>query len=207
MRLHEIELPTKAGIATIKWVSYGKTPSIRDQEIRLPSEVNNEFFALDGGNKFLFVNDGPDPREFWFGGTDAKSVFLVEVTEEAFEAFVDKGENGFFDHLKPDKIKELERVWKTQAGRQGDIWYLKVSLSWTKFDSLVGLIDSESSESGIVTGPVFGTRHTLTGRCIERDDLVIGSGVLEAPNHPTVKLNGPHVLMQNDGLQEPESAD
>lgn len=249
MRLAEMtELPTRAGQAELVFVDpednktifgrdYFPLPSRRENRIFLlqDSEYRKyEFTFLRCGQQFIFCDYYDGLSEYvseygWFGGWDESSAFLTEVTQEAFDAYEDNGEQGFYDYLKPEAIRFLEKHTGRSSLRQGDIFLFPLDISWEMVTGLslafvAGLgVVREIKPIEVNEHPVLGTRHQFTG-IYEEHGYLIGEhfpevagwpisvafashGVLEAPDHKPVAIQAVHLIQQARGLFDPAAAD
>lgn len=221
-------LPQQAGKATIRWSTSEEGPRRKGSEIVLPLTETAEFLPLKKGVQFLYREE-PGHR-FHFGGTD-ENPFLAELdgtVVEAVSAIGKKGEDVFYDFLKPDRVKFLEEVTGEPAPRQGDIFAPRIGWGWKDiraFASVTGLLlHGDEEKKGEVR--VFGTRHVLKGRCLQAEvyelkwgwdrtlagikkitQTLFATGVLEAPDHSPIQLEGIHVLHQVEVLYRPREAD
>lgn len=216
MKLFEIgELPKKAGVAKLKFNNNGTTPEIpyrRGSTIKLPGNSEVEYFSLMDGVQFLLRSTDKNKKPlFWFGGTDEQP-FLVRLRQEPFLSFMNRGEEGLFNDLKPHVIKKLEKELKWSTKRQGDIFAIKLPYTWDDLKRN-SLIFSDRAVEAVEQKKinVFDTRHNLNG-LISRvsfysSKYFIGEGVLSAPDHAPLKIEGPHLLAQTQGLYDPQNAD
>lgn len=215
-------LPEKAGRAVLQFWPGVAAPE-RDKElIKLPSRQGElVYHALRGGGQFL-VEVG---RHAYFGGTDDdESVFLVEVTKEALQAFADGSEREFYDSLKPKALKKLEEDNPHgETRRQGDIFAFWCPIFGKSASELVMEYTKElESWRGTTTVQVvdavdiqFGTtRHYVNGRSIRitwederrasRDDETYYVGEMTAPDHkPLVFGKRPHLLFPAANVVRP----
>ena len=214
MKLFELHtLPKTAGLAELE---PGKNwQPVRDgKKINIPFFPEVEFFVLKDGDQFLLRFSCDNRYQYFFGGTDEQP-FLVQLRDEPFFAFVRGGEQGFFEALKPPMIRELEKIYQTTAKRQGDIFAMPIPYTWQELQDAIFVSCGRKLE--IEGGPknmgsdVFHTRHNLKGKVIkyglEHEIRMFGEGVLEAPDHAPVKLEGVHLLGQATGLFDPPRAD
>lgn len=219
-------LPRQAGEAVIRWSS-AEGPVRKGPEIVLPLLEGISFIPLQDGQQFLYVY-GPKAVNYarvsgcWFGGTD-ENPFLVRLNDgdylrQSIRAIEKEGESVFYEALRPEDLGGLEKFTQTTAKRQGDIFALPISPSWSSlqkemercsamFGAQIVVVKSEKK----VECPVFGTRHILKGTCAEvRADSIVrtfATGALEAPDHSPLGLDNVHALFQSAGLYRPEQAD
>ncbi|OHA08868.1 MAG: hypothetical protein A3B37_00775 [Candidatus Sungbacteria bacterium RIFCSPLOWO2_01_FULL_59_16] len=230
MRLFEIlekHLPQQAGKATIQW-STRTTPKREGTIITLPIEEDGEFIPLKGGEQFLYLwrSHYGNQDHVLFGGTD-ENPFLAELdpgAKKAALAIPDHGEGVFYNYLKPESVKRLERLLGVTAPRQGDIFAVPVGWNWRMMRALAEHIGLATEGNETKTGEmrVFGTRHVLSGQWlttitfwkerwgtkVEREQrALLATGVIEAPDHSPLVLNGVHALVQVEVLARPEEAD
>lgn len=170
----------------------------------------------------------------YFGGTDegpAHSQFLVRLEPRIFGVFRQKGETAFYQSLKPWLIEKLEeRYGSERTSRQGDIWAYALPLTWEDIlrrelkrgyrDFAVERSPVRSRRTRRLVG-VFDTRHILRGWGVEEvaSATLLGTstawsswetvaeGRIEAPDHKSLLLNGPHALAQTAYLWGSEGAD
>lgn len=218
MKLFEMRrLPEKAGLATLEFADPRKIyEPIRGAEtIKLPADGEAEFFELHKGEQFLFRHtDCYGKSQWWFGGTDERP-FLVRLQQEAFRAFQNGGEPGFYEFLKPESTAQFEELFSTQAERQGDIFAVPLPFSWEKLMRLTVLFVLEDKEPAQVKKEsVLETRHTITGLRMnvisfgQWSDGTLVQGLLEAPDHSPRELKkGVYFLSQARGLSNPREAD
>jgi len=233
MKLSEMEvLPQKAGVAILKFVDEadknewtGRSLPVRDGvTIVFPKDPNLEFIPLVEGRQFFVVVPPGRTRKnshepaYWFGGTEY-GPFLVEMHERPYQVLRREGEKGFYEELKPEIIAGLEEVFGVFAERQGDIFAFPFADSIAELNSIYNLFDLEARVrfSFVSEFPVFNTRHKLTGfYALWRRTATVGGhdeefafaqGVIEAPDHPPLKLSKIHLLAQADGLARPTDAD
>jgi hypothetical protein len=204
--------PTKAGVAALSFDKDISLPSLADNVIHLPSGEENDFFCLKKGKQFLFVQEGMLDNSYWFGGTD-ESPFVVEITGYAFHAFETGGEKGFYDFLKPEIIKKLEKKFKVKAKRQGDIWAFPLPFITWECLELLRMLDLEcyTFENEKSVG-VLETRHTIEGNYMDLEVSenevsggnyrVFAQGTLKSPNHAPLELETLHLLAQTNGLAD-----
>lgn len=223
MRLFEMkELPAKAGLAVLEWDKGISRPERDESTIAAPRNAGVEFFALKEGVQFLLLITavGSDQRQqgVYFGGTDEQP-FLVELETEAFRAFIEGGEAGFFAALKPKLIKDIEQTYRGREAaerrtkRQGDIFAHALRWPWK------GLILHHLKLLGTeltlrhAECALFGTRHDFRGLLGEFKlpetavKALVGEGIVEAPDHSPLELKIPHVLAQASLLRNPKKAD
>lgn len=220
MRLFEVEqkfggLPKKAGVAVLDWNDEGPT---RDGEIiKLPTNAEAQFFPLLDGAQFLFQIPGRESVRAFFGGTDEQP-FLVEM-EPSVIFSLRGGDEEFFNSIKPNGAKVLEEAFDTKAVRQGDWFAVPLPLSWKVTCGMAALVEHnpkviEPSNEKEREVQLRGTRHTLIVerfiRMRERnylDCILVGEGLLKAPDHKDRVLKGPHAFFQTAHLVDPKAAD
>ncbi len=234
-------LPSRAGLAEIRFTEATpeatRAPQRNGAEIVLPNDPRSEFFPLKNGEQFLFQFTAG--RQIWFGGTDEQP-FLTQLDNDILRAFKKEGELGLYEALKPQLVRDLERLLGVVTKRQGDIFAVPLPFSWEdikRFASLALIVAPFIHLGGTFMhclsmwrgrfapwkGNVFGTRHVINASCataevdmemfLEKTHYIIhkahmlAEGVLVAPDHVPLKLCGVHVLVQADGLFDPERAD
>lgn len=215
MKLFEMgtKAPTSAGKARLVFTKDVVVPTLEDEVIRLPADPEAEFFPLKDGDQFLFRCSIPPERRgdsaqqsVWFGGTDEQRPFSVRLHEDAFSAFIRGRERGFYNSLKPEVIRVME-TRSRKAKRQGDIFAVLFPLTWEELTTAQGLIERSSLDiQEVDQAPVYNTRHRFTGRIVQSFYLkrsysvILGCGVLTAPDHEPLKLGSVHVLAQAANL-------
>lgn len=198
-------------------------PAREGAQISFPFAFDEiSMYELMNGQQFLIVPG--DGRRPYFGGTD-EAPFMVQLESVHLANFVRGGEATFYDGLKPTKIKNYEEIFGGEALRQGDIWALALPMGWDELRAYYrkstgeqrGLKISEGSRS------ILKTRHVITGKWAKdrpraplqeagsykytrrylsiRDDVV--EGIMTAPDHAPLKLDGPHVLTRTAGIAIP----
>jgi len=209
------ERPKVAGVAKIK---YGTTAFDRAERrgstITLPND--STVYKLERGRKFVAVVAQPswmNGERGWFGGTDEKP-FLAELNRDAIDALLSYSEEFFFQFLRPESIDEVADKTGAKPRRQGDIFAIKLPLSWKAIATrdfgkrrwLENILDNDYMYGeGNRSHNVFNTRHRLQGPASLLEDgfgepRMIGEGILKAPDHKPVKLVGPHLIQQANGL-------
>lgn len=208
------KLPARADRAVLERVDWGRFPRREGKIIRIPNSFLEwaDIFCLQGGRQLLIRSYDPD--HLCFLGTDEQP-FCVELQMEALRHFQRRGEEGFYEVLKPLTIMLLEQAWgRGRTGRQGDIFTYKLrhNMWWPLIKEYVGEADKISLRHNY-RDPLFRTRHLHTGyyttlyldECQEY--VEIGDGRIEAPDHSTRLLKGPHVFAQTRFLKRPQEAD
>jgi hypothetical protein len=212
------EVPYDHGRREIQDVS---VPERFGEDIFLPPVRNAEFHLLNDGSQFLYrippVESSRGYRysgSLYFGGTD-ENVFLVQLEQRLYNLFIKDGEDRFYDALKPEPIKNVEEKWKIVTKRQGDIFASPLPISWEEIEKVIYLYLFKKPEVvEVEEKTIFGTRHKITGPCIEnlqtktyRPSYSIAEGLIEAPDHTPLELEGLHLLAQTNGLVDPTQAD
>lgn len=234
MKLKEMSSrPSKAGLAEIVYSSYRReTPHREGAMIMLPDNPDGlDFFPLKNGHQFLAAISPPplmpgnDPgTNYWFGGTD-EGPFLVQLRHEPYDVLTTKGEDAFFEALKPPVIRELEREFGVASRRQGDIWAVPLPFGWDELNRMFIVCGERNAgidpwivrPHPIENHPLFGTRHRLTGQgngvtrwtmtAHNPPHSVYAEGIISAPDHSPMDLTGLHVLRQAEVLVRPNEAD
>lgn len=217
MRIAEMDtLPKTAGVAKLRFLPPNEMPqrslALRDKDIIYLDREDSRFYPLKNGEQFLFTTtDGRDNRFLYFGGTD-ENPFLVELHMSAFEYVLD-GEGAFFEQLKPEFIRETEAKFKVKTKRQGDIFAIR---PYPKLNDLLqnnAKGHNKAEVSVVEKASLFGTRHQFTGLFGLVKDArgsvlaEFGEGLLEAPDHEPLKLEGPHLFRQALYIVRPTEAD
>jgi len=207
--------PCTFGVAELRFerLSLERRIGRRGDTIFFPPEwVQTEVYPIQDGEQFLLA----EQERTFFGGTDEQP-FVVELEPEHLERFRSGGETAFYSGLRPPNLVKYESLLGTKAVRQGDIWALSFGVSWEELKlnwdrssgcrQTLGVVESSTK--------VFRTRHTLVGRRASRRTRVLtktgfiglrgitGDGVLSAPDHADLHLEGPHLLMQTPGILDP----
>lgn len=231
MQLIEMErLPKKAGRAVLKFSPWARWIHREGDTIAIPLKPSVEFYPLLEGEQFLVrwhrhrcqnCGTATQPFELYFGGTDQRTSFLVDLYRTAFRYFQRGSEPAFYRALKPLVIRVLEARWgRDRTRRQGDIFAYPLPWGWDKLTKRAieqrddwFYIDHERTDM------LFSTRHRLTGYLgrvggptvglTERGTsiLTVGEGRVIAPDHEPLKLDGPHIIAQTAQLRYPHSAD
>ena len=227
MRLFEMkDLPKVADKAVLEWDKGIQNPKRDGKKIWLPRHDSVEFFPLQNNRQFLLLSkekkDGDHYserkiQELFFGGTD-ENPFLVQLRkDETFRTFKMHGENGFYDILKPKRVKNLEETFKAKSIRQGDWFMVPFPIDWKSFISTLAFLGGDKLNN-LQEGKELSlgsTRHLISGKMIQtntwysgdKEHAYIGEGVVSAPDHKSKKLNSPHVFIQVDILHNPQKAD
>ncbi|HUC20249.1 MAG TPA: hypothetical protein VMR98_02010 [Candidatus Polarisedimenticolaceae bacterium] len=164
--------------------------------------------SLLGGRQFVITFMDDPSYGVFYGGTDGGSVFLVQLNDSMlWWTLRDRGEEAFFEALKPDIIKRLERELGSEGTRrQGDIYALPLPVGW------LGIGEPKSGEH-----QVGETRHMISGRWMEIGDEgltisvvsigkdvhlmgLVGEGMLSAPDHSSVDLIHPHLIVRSGAV-------
>lgn len=220
MKLYELRTrPKVAGTANLIFghPDQNKRPPLREgPNIFLPDDPELDFHPLENGQKILIrlvaAGDGARQITYWFGGTE-ENPFLVRVDQVAFDAFKQSGEQGFFNALKPQIITRIEEAFKLTTKRQGDIFAVPLPFSVQDFTRAANLfaMDSSANFSEAAFQPILGTRHILKGfysnARIFGTVHPLGWGVVEAPDHSPLSLDGIHLLAQANCLIDSRNAD
>jgi len=165
--------------------------------------------VFDDWSQFVFYQT--NPGSLWFGGTDERP-FLVRLDANLSRDF-DKGVDTFFDAMVPDLIKQLEaRFGEKPRRRQGDIFMYELPYGFSEIRGLLSMTKREPIPEQRKETPVYGTRHTFSGRffrcsLLGTQSTIIGQGKLIAPDHEPVALRSTHALAQARGLFSPKIAD
>ena len=210
------EVPEKIGEAEIvfegwKSDSYSRNrqflPRRQSRTIVLPDEPDTKFYWVMNDKQFLFTSGEENNRKLFFGGMD-ESPFLVELNFSMIENLID-GSEAFFQALKPKRVKNWEEALKTKAKRQGDFFAIPFfKTDWGAF--LKQHLGKKGSVEMRIADemPLNGTRHRLNGLvAIGEGNLVLGDGVINAPDHEPLLLDGPHLIEQAVGFLRPQEAD
>lgn len=214
------ELPEKCGKARIVYEADKERPRREKEVIYLPatSRLRSKMHLLRHGTQFLFSisREVNYESELWFGGMDEEP-FLTRLSLSVLREFQARGEDGFFESLKPRQIIEMECITGRKTKRQGDIFAMPVPFSWESIKMMAHFATDQKNEPGrtIVDKDisVYDTRHKFTGMYTPVTIKVASlsfrffEGDLIAPDHEDLALKGPHVLAQAINLFDPKNAD
>jgi hypothetical protein len=211
------ELPKRIGEAEIEirprqmesWRGPQPLAERKDKTLVLTESKEARVFSLLKGQQFLYT--APDTasnstRRLFFGGMD-ESPFMVELDYGFIEHLID-GERAFFESLKPAIIKSGEQVFSSKTRRQGDFFAVK-SKKNMDLSSLMRahLKQHEITFKVVEELPLKETRHMFTGLLGRTTGGFIAEGILKAPDHEPLLLDGPHIVEQALGLLRPKIAD
>lgn len=216
------EIPKNAGKAKIEWVDpgYDDRPSRKGNIICLPAHNKAEFYKLAWGVQFLFVLPGrySNERSLYFGGTDEEP-FLVGLQPHLIDKYKEGGDKAFYNTLKPSIIGELEQEMRVESERQGDIFAIPLPMSWEalimsqKFYAVTNGGDEwEDEPTQVKAKSLFGTRHLFSGTELNvslegRREVMVGQGIVEAPDHADLVLDRVYLFAQTAFLFNPKQAD
>lgn len=180
-----------------------------------PRHSRHKFYSLNSDKQFVYLQ-----RDFryenytvYFGGTDETTVFLTRLVRQAGKILRDKGEQAFYDFLKPDRIKYFEQRFNITALRQGDWMAVGTGRTWLDWQDAIELfLVTDLGPGRVESLNLNQTRHSLTGQFISvggsRDRWYLVEGVIEAPDHQPLVLSGQvYVVQQAHGLYQPMTAD
>ena len=193
------QLPVKAGAAALHFGDC--KPRVEGREIHLSFEPEAEFHPLQGGSQFLLARGvEASPLSYLFGGTDEGHAFLVPVTAEAYTAFLEGGQGGFYRALMPKVIARALTHFGKPALRQGALIAVCAFHDWKSIthDSLFWPGNDAEPQRGDLN--VFGTHHTLSGEWMhhkfieEGEECILAKGLLKAEGHPSLCLNRIHIV-------------
>lgn len=207
------EKPTKAGMAQLHFGQQGLLgqlllpPSISrsGNHIVLSDNPGLDFYPLKDGEQFLA--DEYD-HGVWFGGTDERP-FLVRIESSLLSDYKHGGEEAFFESLKPERIRQVEQDEGIATKRQGDIFAVTLTVTWSALLQVMRVTDRFAPRPlSVKQESLFRTRHLLTGLQLvhilsngnHRDPIVFADGIIRAPDHKPLELNGVHLLAQARGL-------
>ena len=215
MRLCEMRSdrrPKEAGKAIIKYSDSVRHPERKGKVITLPKDGSLELFKLQPDwNQFL-VHQGDS---LWFGGTD-ENPFLVRMNPSILDAYLRSPKN-FYPGIVPSLIGELEKRFPQMSyRRQGDIFAFPLPYSWEDFEKAFQICYWNSVVFHYKPIHILDTRHILTGKYLnlKREYGLLGQlasfvaeGVVKAPDHTPMKIEGPHAISQTALLWSPPEAD
>lgn len=218
----EVE-PEKAGLARLQ---FGSTPGLRATDVGRPENepdlilfgarfADIEYYPLLDGSQFLARVPHWMSHTLYFGGTD-EAPFLVELEAGLFTSLKMNGEDRFYEMLKPKLIRALEKAYGSEGTvRQGDIWAYQFPGGYAGLRQ-----DPQVEYNGSLllmahdNRTVMGTRHRLDGWLVQTKLTLrlggkqmfvpksrVAEGVLSAPDHADVVLEGPHILSRTEGIQ------
>ena len=215
MRLCEMRSdrrPKEAGKAIIKYSDSVGHPTRKGKVITLPKDGSLELFKLQPDwNQFL-VHQGDS---IWFGGTD-ENPFLVRMDYSILNAYL-KSPNDFYPSIVPTLMgKVKERFPQMSYRRQGDIFAFPLPYTWEDLEKAFEICYWNSFTFHHEPTHINNTRHILTGKYLnlKREYSLFGQlvnlvveGVVKAPDHTPMKLEGPHAIGQTAFLYNPPEAD
>ena len=222
MRLMELgsNRPTKAGKAILDFYPTSKdcaNPVTREKNvISIPDFVDLEMFPLrDNWEQFLLVSGGHctsvNNAAVFFGGTD-ENPFLVQMDPKVMKEYFLGGSPGFYEAIRPRRIKALEETLCRSPRRQGDIFAIHTGYTWEglrRAAAIVGEARVNVTEQKAVS--LFDTRHQLTGQHVLLKvggaQMQFASGTVVAPDHADLNLTKPYLIEQTDFLYDPPAAD
>lgn len=169
---------------------------------------------MDNYEQFLYrqTSDSSHFKDTWFGGTD-EAPFLVKLDPWAYNPYRYRGSEGFYTGIIPSSMKTMALKWGGEWKRQGDIFAYSLPITWA---AIKDIGDFTKGRKGlrlfeVEKESVLDTRHNLQGRwcqlMCQGKSLVIAEGVLTAPDHAPMVLDGPHALDQTTHLDNPAKAD
>lgn len=221
MKLFEMKkMPEKAGDAIIEFNSY--IPSRKKEKITLSDDPDMDFFWLNHGLQFLIYyytyceNKGSDLEKkkvpvCWFGGMD-ESPFLVRLRPWCYHTLITKGEAAFFNALKPERIKNIEKLTNQPAQRQGDIFSVKIPFSLEQLEMAKNCLGGKTPVPKQKNTQInlFETRHKAECKLSSSENkkvVVVKEAILKAPDHHDLELPDIHLIEQAVGLYDPQRAD
>lgn len=208
------------GVVTVHFIepdSLGSSPTLNAiaDTVTIPVCKNDSLARLPH-DRFLFYSIRPNlqPRfSLWFGGTDEGHPFLTQLSTDLWDAYRHGGASAFFRRIIPDVIRRVARDRKQPILRQGDIYATRIFDSWQEFGEFARVFDNlygtgVERQGKVRNEEIFATRHCLTGFIagndpwspLGADDFIFAEGVLAAPDHRPIRLQGVHVVQQMDCL-------
>jgi len=178
------------------------------------STANTELIRLPK-KQFLVRQVQNDNQTTFWGGYDGKHLFLTEIESWLFDTCKEKGFNAFYDALKPEKLKKLEKRFRVKSKRQGEFYFLPLPFKTLEelskvffpiYNLQMGEYDDEPLSIEKVNRRQINTsRHFLTGRILHSSknpiENHIVTGTVTAPDHPHLKLGKqPHFIFNQEGL-------
>lgn len=197
-----------------------------DDTLHMPFRKDMMFIPLQQGAQFA-VHYPDTGRSFtetlngmsFFAGMD-ESPFVTRIDTTAFNVLKYSGEGAFFDELKPDQIKLLEKIHGDEGrttGRQGDVFFHKLGRNW--FDFLNEQAEAKKRipktvEQDGKTDIFSGVRHRIIGLQYvgeeikldkhELDKVAVAEGILTAPDHvQRLAKPGPYLLARARHILSP----
>lgn len=168
---------------------------------------------MDDFEQFLYMQKGDPFKDVWFGGTD-EAPFLVQMSSAVIDAH---RREDFYGYIIPGSMLTLTRKWGGSWKRQGDIFAYPLPFSWEElkgignFNKANGLQVLDTSLLPVKGERVFQTRHILEGKwcnlMLGGRSMTIAEGIIKAPDHTDLVLEGPHALDQTANLYDPPKAD
>ena len=211
--------PKKAGEAILVYGVEREDVRADGRFIYLTGHPKDQFYSLQEGEQFLFnPRGGKKGGQPLFGGTDGENVFLSPIYVVAFDVFLEKGEAAFYQALRPEIVREMEKHFQAEIRRQGDIFAVSLgSVTWENLNLLHALLLHHSGINDhrfvktkeVDREPIFATRHTLTGKMTATIPVQfvycagpcpIVQGVLDHPNHESLVLEELHLLARSEGV-------
>jgi len=213
-RVAQGTFPQRVGDAVLVFYDARKTCRLpvatrKENVLSLPMNEHTEMIFLQDERQFLIFHDD----RIWFGGTDARTVFLAELGEnrkDAWDTALDHGEEAFYRSLVPSIVFALEKAFGCQRKRQGDMFFCRLPAG-TSMEVVAALIRLVAEVSGFTVSdaceqvhdyPLLGTSHRLTGT-VFFDDLLecryfsfaVVTGTVSHPEHDPLVLEGPHIAV------------
>ncbi len=213
--------PEEIGGVPIVWFS----PSVKKGERRFAGRYGRELclpihkeaiFIPVGCAKGVFVDGNTDDelRKYSFCGKDG-GPFHANITRTAYDALTGGGLSAFLECLVPKIIRQMSKHGKIQGPffRQGDWFALPLPFTWEEVKQATVLVTGHGLwHQAVHEYRLGGTRHRLSGNVAEGVALLgkictIAEGVIRAPDHEDLVLQGPHAIAQAANLTCPEEVD
>jgi hypothetical protein len=165
-----------------------------------------------------FVFQLPGTEVFCMAGYDGRGAYAARLAKsiDLWKLRSPEGEHAFLESLKPRALAQYADQFKVEIDRQGDLHVARLAIEKS------GLIDCLSGY-GHINGfdryhvqqancqKLLGTDHTLLGiRWLSRtregkihlfgDRAELVSGFISAPDHDTITLEGPHLVMLSEAF-------
>ncbi len=192
-------------------------PHVSNVGIHLPALLKDaELCLIVEGMQGLFVASRGGQRHIHWFGRDERSPFVTELSPELWPDLAVKGEEEFFEALKPPVIRFLEKVHgKRGTERQGDICFRRLPYGWRDIIRMSGscplyrrgkIFRTRHRHSGLRLWGYLGDFVSQPGAPSEIDSglTLIASGWLRAPNHAPRHLGGPHALSRSQKIIRPD---
>jgi hypothetical protein len=203
------KLPEKIGNSEVK-ISENWSPRQSGNTFFFPPDLKWVYPLSE--QQFLAAWSFRDKDHYYFFGID-EDPFISELSPRSIHSFIFGGAYEFYESLKPWVVTEFASAENIPI-RQGDIWAIRVADDWGRLSEgmLKNRIISRKPQKR-TTDSLYHTRHRLEGEIgqavlaasdkqlnrlkagmtvknLKTEFVMLGNGILSAPNHKTVEL--PH---------------